>query len=372
MKKKWVLLSVMFAFFFAISGLSARAEEASYSYPPKSEWTDAKYFEFDASTGTITGYGGGPKDVVIPAKINGVAVLHIGAWAFYKNQLTQVSLPQGLTSIGNYAFYDNKLTQVSLPKGLTSIGAVAFNHNKLTEVSLPQGLTSIGKEAFSENQLTQVSLPKGLTSIGYRAFAYNKLTEVSFPQGLTSIGGYAFNSNQLTEVSFPESLTSIEYGAFNSNQLTQVSFPENLTYIGEEAFTKNKLKEVEVSEACNVDSKAFDEGVKIIRRGGGLKNITEENLFAEKVISDPKYSWTVTFDKELDISTVSAGNFFIQDKDGNILKGIEPTLIDETKVRFVNNTAFEMNKDYYLVVKKGVLGKNSKLKNTVILKFRVQ
>ena len=350
MKKKWVLLSVMFAFFFAISGLSARAEEASYSYPPKSEWTDAKYFEFDASTGTITGYGGGPKDVVIPAKINGVAVLHIGAWAFYKNQLTQVSLPQGLTSIGNYAFYDNKLTQVSLPKGLTSIGAVAFNHNKLTEVSLPQGLTSIGKEAFSENQLTQVSLPKGLTSIGYRAFDYNKLTEVSLPQGLTSIGGYAFNSNQLT----------------------QVSFPENLTYIGEEAFTKNKLKEVEVSEACNVDSKAFDEGVKIIRRGGGLKNITEENLFGEKVISDPKYSWTVTFDKELDISTVSAGNFFIQDKDGNILKGIEPTLIDGTKVRFVNNTAFEMNKDYYLVVKKGVLGKNSKLKNTVILKFRVQ
>ena len=50
MKKKWVLLSVLFAVCFSVFGFSVRAEEASYSYPPKSEWTDAKYFEFDATT----------------------------------------------------------------------------------------------------------------------------------------------------------------------------------------------------------------------------------------------------------------------------------------------------------------------------------
>ena len=196
MKKKRVLWSVLFALCFALFGLSARAEEGSY--PQKSEWTDAKYFTFDASTGTILKYSlDGPKDVVIPAEIHGVAVRHIGEWAFHKwsglygksaYEIRSVQFPEGLTSIGYGAFYMNQLTQLQFPDSLTSIGKNAFHGNQLTQVHFPKGLTYIEGKAFSYNKLTQVSFPKGLTSIGYEAFSYNKLTQVHFPDGLTSIG----------------------------------------------------------------------------------------------------------------------------------------------------------------------------------------
>lgn len=53
MKKKWGILSILFALCFMMFGFATKAEEAESfdSYPPKSEWTDAKYFTFDASRG---------------------------------------------------------------------------------------------------------------------------------------------------------------------------------------------------------------------------------------------------------------------------------------------------------------------------------
>lgn len=62
-------------------------------------WTDAKYFSFDKQTGTITDYSSkGPKDVVIPAEIDGVPVTTIGEGAFSDNQLTSVEIPDNEVS----------------------------------------------------------------------------------------------------------------------------------------------------------------------------------------------------------------------------------------------------------------------------------
>lgn len=202
------------------------------------------------------------------------------------------------------------------------------------------------------------------------------MTQVEFPKNLTSIGAWAFADNQLTQVKFSEGLTFIDEYTFVHNQLTQVQFPEDLTYIEYAAFTDNQLTEVEIPEGCEVHPEAFDRQVIVRRRKGGVQPIpvpNKEDLFADKVISDPVYSWTVTFNIALDPSTVNEQNFFIQDAEGNILTGIEPTLIDGTKVRFVNQKSFEKNKDYYLVIKKGVRGHgNTILAKNVILKFRVE
>jgi hypothetical protein len=41
----------------------------------------------------------------------------------------------------------------------------------LTNIALPEGLTTIGDGAFSGcSSLTNIALPEGLTTIGYRAF----------------------------------------------------------------------------------------------------------------------------------------------------------------------------------------------------------
>ena len=156
-----------------------------------------QYFEFDASTGTITGYDpAGGRDVEIPEMIDGVAVTHIGDWVFFDKDLTSVIIPDGVTSIGEWAFYINQLTSVAIPESITSIERLAFTNNQLTSVTIPAGVTRIEDGVFAYNQLTSVTIPTGVTRIGGRAFEGNNLTSVIIPDSVTSIGRDAFADNQ--------------------------------------------------------------------------------------------------------------------------------------------------------------------------------
>lgn len=55
----------------------------------------------------ITGVKRNIKRAVIPTKINGYPVTHIGSWAFHNNQLTSVEIPNSVTHIGDSAFSNN-------------------------------------------------------------------------------------------------------------------------------------------------------------------------------------------------------------------------------------------------------------------------
>jgi len=125
--------------------------------------TNANCFAFSA--GSITGYyeneGNNPsnpacpRDLVIPAQINGTAVTSIANYALYTildgdfeaRQLTSLILPNSLTSIGEAAFSNNMITALTIPSSVTTIGTYAFNNNPLTSVSVPSA-TTIGTDAF--------------------------------------------------------------------------------------------------------------------------------------------------------------------------------------------------------------------------------
>ncbi|MBX3735034.1 MAG: leucine-rich repeat domain-containing protein, partial [Verrucomicrobiae bacterium] len=83
-------------------------------------------FTYDTNqTGiTITGYTGAGGAVTIPAKLNGLPVTRIGDYSFsHRSAMTQITLPDSLTTIGVYAFYGCRgLTQIAFPESLTSIG----------------------------------------------------------------------------------------------------------------------------------------------------------------------------------------------------------------------------------------------------------
>ena len=140
--------------------------------------------------------------------------------AFMFNQIIQtVNLPDTIKNIGTYSFYDSSLSEITLPEGLTSIGDSAFeNCDGLTRITLPDSLTSIGARAFHYcTSLTSITLPEGLTSIGDDTFSYcRSLTSIDLPEGLISIEGLAFEGcGSLTSITLPSSLTSIGYRVFN-------------------------------------------------------------------------------------------------------------------------------------------------------------
>ena len=145
-------------------------------------------FVFDPATGTITGYIGTRKDVVIPSKISGINVKKIGYRAFYKKFLTSVYIPEGVISIGNEAFSNvgNKsLISIDLPESLISIGEYAFYQNILTTIEIPQSVTSIGDAAFGYNSLTTVYIPSGVNNLYYGVFYENPMTHVDLEIGTT-------------------------------------------------------------------------------------------------------------------------------------------------------------------------------------------
>lgn len=105
-----------------------------------------EYADLSDETVKITKYAGADKILEVPETMDGKRVVSIGAHAFDNcDDLTEISLPSGLTSIENSAFSScDSLIKVSLPSGVTSIGAQAFDLcGNLKEINLPPDLTSI-------------------------------------------------------------------------------------------------------------------------------------------------------------------------------------------------------------------------------------
>ena len=162
---------------------------------------------------------------------------------YLNNELvTELVIPDSVTSIGSYAFYNCiSLTSVEIPDSVTSIGSYAFAFcDSLTSAVIPDSVTSIASSAFAWcNSLTSVVIPESVTSIGSDAFeSCHSLTSVEIPDSVTSIGNYAFyNCSRLTSVVIGDSVTSIGEDAFHDcSSLTSVVIGGSVTSIGSDAF----------------------------------------------------------------------------------------------------------------------------------------
>ena len=211
-------------------------------------------------------------------------------WYRYRDVITGISLPEGLTSIGRFAFCDcNALTGVTIPESVTSIGYGAFGTcSALESVTIPPHVTSIGEVAFRFcTSLTDVTIPASVTEIGAAPFSRcESLTEIrveegngsfiardgvlydkemrrliqcpagwrgefAIPAGVTEIGDEAFGScRALTGVSIPEGVERIGIAAFDGcTALTGITIPASVTSIDEASFSGClSMTEIRVAE----------------------------------------------------------------------------------------------------------------------------
>ena len=212
----------------------------------------------------------------------------------------QVMISQGVTSIGRFAFCDcTGLTGVTIPASVTSIGEDAFDGcSSLASVTIPETVAYIGDAAFTPcAKLTMIDvapgnssfssvngvlmnkekttiiqcpagvtgayvIPAGVTRIAdYAFFGCSGLTGVTIPDSVTSIGEWAFSDcSGLTGVTIPDSVTDIGEWAFSDcGGLTSVTIPGSVTSIGKSAFSDcSGLKSVIIpASVTSIDSSVF-------------------------------------------------------------------------------------------------------------------
>ena len=169
---------------------------------------------------------------------NDNSVTNIGSNAFYRNQLTAVTIPSSVTSIGSYAFKYNNLTALTIPNNVTTIGGDAFYGNPLASINID--MTNIPEALFySDNISFSLTMGPNVRTIGNFAFQFNNLTAVTIPNGVTNIGSSAFQYSSLASVSIGTGVTSIGSNAFlyNTSLASVTCFAPATAFVGSQAFT---------------------------------------------------------------------------------------------------------------------------------------
>ena len=187
--------------------------------------------------------------LVMPKAWNSVTndSYHTGQVFFSCPSLTEIILPEGMTSLPEDAFYDiSELRAISLPSTLKKIGSYAFKNTGLTEIQFPEGLEIISPEAFAGcTGIEEIVLPDSVQDIGYAAFGNcARLQRVTLPRSWSSVtpesyhkGAIFYHCPDLTEITVPEGIVRLPSFAFyDCENLTTINLPSSLKTIGASAF----------------------------------------------------------------------------------------------------------------------------------------
>ena len=196
----------------------------------------------------------------------------IGASAFALCQnLTKLTLGEGVTGLGDGALKDTRLEEITIPSTFETGTAknspfTSGENSTLKKVTFADGIKVI-PQYFLNNitTLTKIEIPASVREIGDHAFAYcSNLKTVTFKEQadskLTTIDTSAFEGCSLMTLSkLPDGVTTINASAFkNCENVEFAKLPEGLITIGKSAFENCVRVQISKMPAITtLDDKAF-------------------------------------------------------------------------------------------------------------------
>lgn len=279
-----ILLAVCLIFGLLPVGVFA-ANPTSGTCGPNAKWS------YDSSTKTLTISGSGTMDDYGHDWAGGNHKAR--PWAAYQEEIENVIICNGITSIGREAFGstwgaggDSNLRSVSIASTVTRIGAQAFAWTKeLEAIDLPDGLKSIGELAFEGAGLKAIRIPASVETIeGDASLGPGLFTECENLESIDvdvrnkkfrSVDGVLFEGNTLLRYpaakadrayTVPDGTVQIAYGAFeDARALTSLSVPASVKKIEAMAFNNcSSLQNATLAEGITkVSSTAFAYGTAL-------------------------------------------------------------------------------------------------------------
>lgn len=251
---------------------------------------------------TITNYTGTNLNVIFPSSTNGLTVTGLGngSDAVVSGNVTNVMIPNTVTSIASYAFYFcESLANIALPNSVTNIGNSAFYYcENLGAATLGSNVISIGSSAFAEcYDLTSATIPSTVTNIGEDAFAESGVANLAIAEGVTGLADYAFqNCPYLTSIAIPGSVSYIGNFTFDGcTGLTNVTISNGVTTIEDDAFADcaGLLSVTIPSSVTNIGMEAFDgTGLITVMIPSNVMNIGDQGFYdcinLQAIVVDPQ------------------------------------------------------------------------------------
>ncbi|MBQ7646871.1 MAG: leucine-rich repeat protein, partial [Clostridia bacterium] len=128
-----------------------------------------------------------------------------------------------------------------MPDTVRKISAFSFRNGNVTEFTVPEGVTELNNNAFEGyGNLKKITLPDSLRRIGMLAFAgCVSLEEIVIPDDIEYIGMGAFSGcEQIKHIKIPEKINYIEALMFaECTSLESVELHDNVSGIGSRAFS---------------------------------------------------------------------------------------------------------------------------------------
>lgn len=341
-----------------------------------------------------------------------LTVTSIGSYTFSNcTALTSITIPLGITEIGSGAFGSCKdLTSITVDsnnshyasnegvlynKGLTTLQECP---RSISGISIPQEVTSIASGAFSHcSGLSSISIPVGVRSIGYHTF-YDYRGSLTFNSATTQIYDDSNTIGSYAKIVGYDPSTAKDYATkYNRTfelisdtpqanlQSIDITTPATKTsYIVGDTLDITGLVvtgtysdgSTKTESITNVSISGFNSTVaatdQVLTITVGGKTATykvqiaaassvEWDLREQRNTTNALKDWTVTFNTDLDASSVNENSIYITNSQGTKIDATRTTTSKAINIK--PNQAYTQDQTYYLYI-----GSSLKSKNAVGLK----